>query len=444
MVKVTLTAMRHKARVLVAGMAALWLYTLLRAQDKAPPVEQPPLIETPSDPKPSTPPTPPSRTSYKSMINNFRYKHRRGHIINECIKKRGPDWTTALEQAPAFPSPPIISTKKKFMYCPVGKVGSSFFTRYVLQATQPVMRSPFDIPIKDAGRDRCENLGQVSSLRRVNFIESAVKVVFGRNPFHRVFSAYIDKLYSPNPYYWRHWGEPALSMAGQKAKTACASGVTFRQFVSLVVDKLVTSDGHLKPVFTECRMCDVMYDVVGTLETAGTDLQAWSAAINVSTAFMKQEGYSVQAAMDAVKDSVESAFSWKREIKVCIDLDKMGMRIWRKLQIRGFIDSRISYPFKDGEIDAMSSQTFIAACRKAVESSKDKEQLRKQKTQAFVEAFSSLSVEKISDIAKVYSDDFISFDYDPEPANLFSTTERKLIVNTDFLNWRKDWQLNEV
>ncbi|XP_005098152.2 carbohydrate sulfotransferase 12 [Aplysia californica] len=372
---------------------------------------------------------------------NDSHNLRRQHVISHCSRKHGDQWSSRKQRVPKFSTSPIISTKHGLMYCPVGKVASSYFTRYVITLDQPgPMTSPYDIPIQKAGRDRCQNLASLgNSDKAVTFLQKAVKVVFGRNPFSRVFSAYIDKVYSPNPFYWRYWGERAIHLSGQQVKDKCASEVTFKQFVAVVVKELVTKDVHLKPVYEECKMCDVIYDVVGKLETTTDDIDFLSASLNVSSAFQHDGKYSYTASIDTVLDAVESPFSWKKDIQACMSLDEMGQRIWRKLQIRGIIDSRISYPFKAGEVDAMPSTKFVSACRSAVEASKDRAQLKKQKVQAFLEAYATLTLEELRDIVRVYQNEFDVFEYDTEPPRLFR--DRGEVGKTDFLNWRVNWQL---
>ena len=53
-------------------------------------------------------------------------------------------------------------------------------------------------------------------------------------------------------------------------------------------------------MFDECKMCDVTYDIVGRLESTSRDIAFLSAAINVTSDFLHEPGYQMQAKMDAV------------------------------------------------------------------------------------------------------------------------------------------------
>lgn len=314
--------------------------------------------------------------------------------------------------------------------------------RVVLAMDKPgPMTSPFAIPIEQAGRGRCQSLASIGSKTNVShFLHKSIKVVFGRDPFSRIFSAFIDKLFSPNPFYWSYWGEKVLKL--HKVKTigkACASEITFQQFLRLVLYDLHKNDVHLRQVYDECRMCDVIYDIAGKLETTEEDLDYLLAKLNVSSSFQHEESYSVDSKMDIIYDSVKSTFSWKKDISRCISLDQMALRIWRKLQIRGVIDSSISYPFRPGDIDNMSASKFIEACKSAVLKSTDKNQLKKQKSQAFLEAYKSVNEKDLLAVGRVYKDDFAMFGYNPKPASIFENRDK--IRFTGSLNWRADWIL---
>lgn len=438
-------ALRHRRYYLLAALCCVVFFVI--AWPASPPPEEHHIraleaAPTPAPNNKSQVVSPPNRVT--SPVNTRLYNHRRAHVSHECQARHGTErWEAMLEAGPAAQGSrysPIVSTKHNLLYCPVGKVGSTYFTRYMISLDQPgPMKSPYSIPITKAGRERCSSLASLGN-KKNDFLKKSLKLVVGRNPFSRIFSAYIDKVFSPNPFYWKHWGVPAHTLTKTKSQTACASGVTFSIFVKYVIKQLVKDDVHLRPVFQECSMCSVVYDVIATLETVSDDVEFVTSAVNASVAFLHQSTYQRDAHLDAIVDAVESPFSWKNGFKACnFTLDQMAMRIWRKLQIRGIIDSRISYPYKKGDIEGMPASTFIAECHRAMDKSTDQKQLKKQKTQAFLEAYSTVPLSNMGDIVKVYRDDFSAFDYNPEPPDLLA--DRKKIKKTDFLNWKKDWKL---
>ena len=217
------------------------------------------------------------------------------------------------------------------------------------------LASPFTIPITKAGRDRCDSLDTLYYYyQKLNFLRTSELVVFGRDPYKRIFSAWLDKIYSPNPFYWTKWGVQATK--SPMSFLGCEPDVTFAQFVRLVVRKngLHESDVHLRPVAEECRMCELHYTLIGKIETASKDLDLLASRINVSMAFLHEPDYGEAGAVDTVIDAVQGAFSWRDQIEACgVSLERMGRSIWRKLQIRGVIDISQQYPFKSGDIRGM-------------------------------------------------------------------------------------------
>ncbi|XP_055868291.1 carbohydrate sulfotransferase 11-like [Biomphalaria glabrata] len=355
------------------------------------------------------------------------------------MSKKGIPWPPNYSKVPRLKDSPLISKKYKLTFCPAGKVASSFFTRYMMvMESNGTLTSPYDIPIAEAGRERVSSLKSLNkSGNMLSFLQSSTKVVFGRDPYSRILSAYIDKMFSPNPFYWKHWGERTLKMLRiDKTKGRCASNVTFAQFLVYALNDLRKTDVHLMPVSTLCNMCGIIYDVVGKLETVREDLDYLSRKHNISSAFQYAKDYKLSASNDVLYDSVTSAFAWKSDIKRCIGLDEMGLRIWRKLQLRGIIDSRISYPFKSGELENMTAETFISFCQEAIKASTDSAQLKKQKVRVFMEAYGSVRNVLLQKISANYGDDFDMFGYDPTPDMFENLNQFK---EPRFLQWDKHW-----
>ncbi|XP_059175006.1 uncharacterized protein LOC131955073 isoform X2 [Physella acuta] len=376
------------------------------------------------------------------QTEQVKYEEHRRRVGHVCRNQTRPPHPTNLLWLVKKLNNPLISTRTRALFCPVGKVASTFFTRFLMIIEQPSLaHSPYDIPIEKASRESIRSLKSLRTLQAMSsFITGSTSIVFGRNPYSRIFSAYIDKMLSPNPYYWKSWGEKALKMSSiLKANGTCASNVTFEQFLKAVALDLYKRDLHLKMVSAECQMCALNYSIVGRLETMREDVDYIAARLNVSSGFQHEPDYGLAAAMDSVKDTVDSAFSWRPEIGKCISFDEMGRRIWRKFQIRGVIDSNIHYPFRPDELADMRTETFIAACRAAILASKDKAQLKKQKNQALLEAYSSVNITLLYKISHIYSDDLTMFDYEKLPDKLFKNRDK--IEKTGYLDWWTPWNL---
>ncbi|PVD18608.1 hypothetical protein C0Q70_21158 [Pomacea canaliculata] len=271
-----------------------------------------------------------------------RMEGRQSQAERYCQHTGTKDGETDEQHSPT--SCPLVSLTHPSMFCSIGKIGSTFWSRFykVLDRNaSSLLDSPFTVPVKVADEERCQsadNIGSLTASRR-----HVVKSMFVRDPFSRLFSAYVDKLLAPNPTFWTTWGIPAMLLEGSlEAKdVTCGHAVTFQQFVRLVNNRLHREDPHVISSVRMCDPCKMNYDVIGKMETFSEDLRYLTSVLNVT--FDPRLSLATESKVDAILDSVESPFEWREDITKCISTQEMGRRIWRKLQIRGIISiSRLS------------------------------------------------------------------------------------------------------
>ncbi|GFO48794.1 carbohydrate sulfotransferase [Plakobranchus ocellatus] len=344
---------------------------------------------------------------------------------------------------PRFPMSPVISSthKPQLFYCPLAKAGSTFFTRYMIAAASPgPMVSPFNISIKDAKRDSLQSFQSLRTVpERQTFLKNSFRFLFTRNPYSRIFSAYIDKLYSPNPYYWSEWGVAAVKLYNLPPQAhPCGTNVSFRDFIKALVAKLHHRDMHFIAMTQMCRVCDVEWDMVGQVEHSVPDLDFLSEKINVTSAFQHRAGYSADNTNDVIVDSTTDVFTeWLDDIKNCMNVFDAGRIIWRKLQIRGIIYKDSPFPFSREDMDSMTVIRFQDACRRAAADATDKTRLKKQKSDAISQAFSTVDLKDLEKLRSVYKTDFFLFGYDPNPSYILDITQRR--QEAKILDWRENW-----
>ncbi|BFZ00710.1 hypothetical protein BsWGS_03749 [Bradybaena similaris] len=347
----------------------------------------------------------------------------------------------------------IVSVPKSVVYCAVEKTASTFFRRYMYQLdhTDP-MRTPFEVPVKliyncpnlftnfdkyisqlankhiSLPKNKNKNMKKRKALEANTFLQKSINFLFVRDPYSRLFSAYIDKLFAPNPDFWRKWGKPAIHKHRKNAtriSSRCGHDATFEEFLLFVLDlkaNLGTMDEHLRPMTELCQPCNVNYTVVGHMNTFNTDLSYLSSLLNVTHSQLQLHKMADDQTQDAIEDSIMDAFSvWTSRIVQCLPKLEAGKRVWAKLQYRGIVSERFKFPLDSDpkSFDAMDVDDFIQMAKSAVKVFVDPDELHRQKEAAITNAYRTVRLDVLEAIAKMYAQDFKVFGFNDRPSEIF-------------------------
>ncbi|KAL3836460.1 hypothetical protein ACJMK2_021892 [Sinanodonta woodiana] len=343
-----------------------------------------------------------------------------------------------------FPLPQMhYSSQYKLLYCPVEKVGSTFWRRvfYILygKASQ-VYNHPLEVPIVDALAQKYETLPR--SVRLPNqirvFLNNSFKFMFVRNPFSRILSAYIDKVFSPNPVYWKNFGIPSIRNSrhnASKHSLTCGHDATFPEFLRYVIKSETTlrnRDSHFKGMTSLCKPCSVHYNFIGKMETFERDAKFLFHKLGINSFIQgMSDKFSKMSVYDAIVDSVNGPYHWKRNIDRCIPFEQSQRRTWRKLQLKGLIAMNQYYPFREDEV---SKETFIHVAWNAYQNSSI-EDLAAQKKIVAQEAFHSVPLRDLELFKDVFKDDFTIFEYDDTPEEYFERSQKVQPI-TQYLSFK--------
>ena len=289
--------------------------------------------------------------------------------------------------------------------------------------------SPYDVNISKALHHRNKIIHQ-PVVKKVQE-DTHLFFLFVRNPFSRLLSTFIDKLVAPNPYYWKEFGSKAIRLFrnGDRFNSyGYGHDITFREFVKYVTWKEIKNanmDPHLVSIFSRCKPCETNYTYIGTMEHFKDNVYF---ILNESgmkdTLHFLSRGDTFQTLYieDAIKDSINSPFSWKNDIRKIITWGQALRRVWLKLQMRGIIahsetfDSYVNTD--DNTYDYITATQFIKAATKAHKHS-DSTKLKRQKHEVMREAFMMLSYDELAAFRNAYSNDFKMFGYENSPKLLF-------------------------
>ncbi|XP_025092196.1 carbohydrate sulfotransferase 9-like isoform X4 [Pomacea canaliculata] len=334
-----------------------------------------------------------------------------------------------------------------FLFCPALKVGSTFWRRllYALQTGRSIA-SPYDITIKKALETPHQHLSDVavglkmrvgdSSMTETltgdvavqRFLDVVTKVMFTRQPYSKLLSAYVDKLYSPNPFFWgkigRHIVRKFRSRPSAKS-VACGHDVTFPEFVKYVIESQRSDKGkrdeHFMPVYEQCKPCDIPYDIIGKIESFKTDVALVMSEFGFNLSQSTFDSWLQLSEVDAISDSITSPYGWRRHIVKCLSWEEANRRIWRKMQIRGIIDKKEEFPRRNFSHFSYSPSKFTQVVQESWDRFKRRNTSRSaQKTEALTSAYSLVPKEDLELLREYYLLDFDIFGYPSRPDSVFS------------------------
>ena len=168
-----------------------------------------------------------------------------------------------------------------FAFCP--KVASTTWLRMMIQISGkyngqvPLNKITLDYPtLGTYGLVYISRLDPKEGKRR---LETYKKVMFSRNPFERILSAYKDKLSSAKgkELYQKMFGRDIMRRKrpnATKEELNTGYGVTFAEFISWLVDieNVLALDPHFRPIHMLSKPCVLKYDFLGRFETLHEDI----------------------------------------------------------------------------------------------------------------------------------------------------------------------------
>lgn len=324
------------------------------------------------------------------------------------------------------------SVTKRLLYCPMEKVGTTFWRRVLYMLTAPdgkQYKNPYDVPIDKALKSSRLYSVPLHTVAQ-SFLESnSFSFLVVRNPFSRLLSAFVDKLVPPNPYYWKVFGSKAILAFRNNASAHSkmyGHDVTFQEFVKFVTRSEMTKkdlDPHYVSTFSSCKPCERHYKYIGKMETFKDDALfiLKKAGMNSSAEYLSDGNiFSNLTTDDAITDSIYSPFSWKKNVLQIITWDKALRRVWLKLQMRGIISfsEKFDSYIEASETENMTADQFINKARGAHAVSKPAD-LKRQKLDVMKEAFQTLHIDELIEFRNAFKYDFELYGYDKNPVLLF-------------------------
>lgn len=307
--------------------------------------------------------------------------------------------------------------KYNVTFCRVTKCASTFWTRLLVCLERGLWKPPYVFKPNDGSVKLRDNFNRFPIRKIYKRVNDTKNFMFSRNPYSRIFSFYVDKLFSPNPYYWNSLGVGIIKRS--RGNATCGHDVTFNELVDYIIYTPSTArDFHTIPINDVCRPCIIPYDVIGKMENFENDTSNILKEIGVESYPYFSENFKKEYTADSIYDIAHAYISFRQDSDKCIDRQTGLKRVWRILQIRGIISESVRMPFSSKESQTITLSKLLNTILKARDDSFN-EELKDQKATFFKEAYSSVPLDKMMNLQKVYKEDFLIFNYESFPKNLF-------------------------
>lgn len=299
-------------------------------------------------------------------------------------------------------------------YCKVPKVGSTF------------MMEMFEI--LTSGYSEVNNsrnsVHSRTDERRLNRTNIWPTVTAARNPFSRLYSAYVDKILLPILYNTSKIITAQL-ITGNVSATGniCANFISFEQFLRHIVLTALSPEilnRHWAPISSICHLCTTINFMIIKQESFTSDIEKLLEVINVDEVSARR----VKDLMDSkrlestIPGIVKVVLSKKSEYQDCLSDLEVLQKLWQSFQIQGYISDDMPFPIDSiqGVSNRNLADYFSAfVIKQAKMANLTKEQSKEQRERHLKDAYKCVSKETLREIQHLYRADFLMFGYSMEP-----------------------------
>ncbi|XP_069120283.1 carbohydrate sulfotransferase 11-like [Argopecten irradians] len=353
-------------------------------------------------------------------------QERRSHLLEACkdgsVRYRGTYQVpyTVLERLQ-------VSQKHRLIYCGLEKAASSFMKRLFMILNGAEKKSPYDIPVALSGFG-VPSLSNFKKEIAQGMLHDSTKLIIGRDPYTRLLSAYVDKLYSPNAIYAEKIGKYATILFRVNTTDQsqwCGFDLTFKEFVKYFIQSIndgLNRDNHFAPAYQMCLPCTYDYNYIAKTDTLLNDTVFLLSQLGEKhIAENLQVNFSSQNREDKIKDQSNLLFMFREKYKGCLSFYDAQRKIWKKMQAAGVIDKNSKYPISQEGSENITRSAFEKLLLAAVGNAGDSMVARQQREEAAIEAYASIDGTDMEKLSKILAPDCKIFNYDCRPPKFFKT-----------------------
>ena len=319
----------------------------------------------------------------------------------------------------------IYSSRYNFSFCKVPKAGCSFWTQVfaILQNGAHTSKDVFGLAREDVHNVELGIVGYIDA--KTNTKRNIRTVLVSRDPYSRLFSAYIDKIFLPLRYDIAV-GIVQRQRTSQNRNVSCANDITFEEFLSDIVDRAREGNPlnrHWAPIVSLCNPCDVNVLSLVKQETFSVDVEYVLKEVGIANdefdvIYDALHDHRIEASIPGIVTTVTERGKWFNR---CLDAIEVARRIWVSFQIQGYIKEDIPFPTntinsnKKAKNPEFLTNIILDTIKKHPMAPNN---AKIQRRQALVRAFDGLPKDILDEVKQLYKQDFILFDYSFEPPSV--------------------------
>ncbi|KAK3598865.1 hypothetical protein CHS0354_008613 [Potamilus streckersoni] len=310
-----------------------------------------------------------------------------------------------------------------FSYCIVQKAGCTLYIRLLkyLNGESKYRASPLDITKFQTHylNSRFFVHFNMKHPGDFDFIMNSFRSMTVRNPYTRLWSAYIDKFILPD--FWSTKGKEIVRRTRYNATPEalrCGKDVTFSEFVQYIIltnGSFVSwnQDKHWLPASDICDPCTFKPHLIGKQETFLPDLIITLQQLKLES--MLTFINAVNPTEFEIKDEIDYNFRIFPLHAKCTNKLELAKRIWTAFQFNGYIPLKTNFPdnVEGQRLSPSSFYRIILDERKKINITK--EDIRRQRIWSLKNAYLNLSKDQILSLKHLYHKDFEAFGYDENP-----------------------------
>ncbi|XP_033741378.1 carbohydrate sulfotransferase 9-like [Pecten maximus] len=279
-----------------------------------------------------------------------KFKERQAHLLENCHPN------TNFEKNPKFEYVKkrflLYDSKSNFVFCMVQKIGCTFWRRLFHSLKYKDISDVYTINPEKVHTENLPTLGHLNITEASRVLRSANTAMFVRDPYERIFSAYLDKLYNINRHYMEHLGRDIVKSRKKPTTLSlrCGHDVSFSELIRYLVEQKRKSqevDEHFSPIHTHCLPCQIKYNFTGKMESFDEDVSEIMTKTgifqNVSGLMSRKSSISKEI-NSSIYNSILDAYNTRKSMSQCMTMNEMYGRVWTILQLRGFLNPDLPMP----------------------------------------------------------------------------------------------------